>query len=68
MAGAAGLLHDPDDEAGFAASVLRLIDKTEREKFAQLGFDNLKNFDTDDMVAEYINLYKEAIELSRHAS
>jgi glycosyltransferase involved in cell wall biosynthesis len=59
VAGEGALVHEVNDEDGFAASILRLKDASERAKFVQLGFDNLKNYDSEKMVCQYRSIYQE---------
>jgi len=59
-AGDAGLFHDVDDEAGFAADVLRLtIDRTEREAWSEKSLHNAERFSTDKMISQYIDIYRQ---------
>ena len=54
-------LHNVDDEAGMAASILKLADDPElRRQFQQLGLENIRSrFQTSRMMSEYISLYEE---------
>lgn len=54
-------LHSLDDEAGMAASILRLAaDQEYRNCIRQLGFENVRTrFQTSRMMDEYVALYKE---------
>jgi glycosyltransferase involved in cell wall biosynthesis len=58
-AGDGGLLHDVDDEAGFAADVLRLTNRTEREKWSEKSLRNAERFSADKMIAQYIDIYRQ---------
>lgn len=58
-AGDGGLLRDVDDEAGFAADVLRLTNRTEREKWSERSLRNAEKFSTDKMIAQYIDIYRQ---------
>jgi glycosyltransferase involved in cell wall biosynthesis len=58
VAGAAGLKHSVDDEAGFAADVLRLADPEERARWSEKALENAKRFSTDRMISQYIDLYR----------
>ena len=58
-AGDAGLFHDVDDEAGFAADVLRLTNRTEREAWSEKSLRNAERFSTDQMIAQYIDIYRQ---------
>lgn len=57
-AGDGGLLRDVDDEAGFAADVLRLTNRTEREKWSEKSLRNAGRFSTEKMIAQYIDIYR----------
>ncbi len=57
VAGDAGLNHPLDDEAGFAADLLRLIDPEERARWSAKALENAKRFSTARMAAEYARLY-----------
>ena len=57
-AGEAGLFHDVDDEKGFATDLLRLADPFEREKWSEKSLRNAAKFSTDNMIAQYIDLYR----------
>jgi glycosyltransferase involved in cell wall biosynthesis len=58
-AGDAGLFHDVDDEAGFAADALRLTQRTERETWSEKSLRNAERFSTDKMIAQYIDIYRQ---------
>lgn len=58
-AGAAGLLHDVDDEAGFAADLLRLANETDREEWSEKSLGNAQKFSADQMIARYIDIYRQ---------
>jgi glycosyltransferase involved in cell wall biosynthesis len=66
-------LHGLDDEAGMAASILRIVaDKGYRDRLKQLGFENIQSrFRTSRMMDEYVALYRELVPqcnvLSQHA-
>lgn len=57
-AGDAGLLHDVDDEADFAADVLRLTNKTERAQWSEKSLRNAANFSASKMIGQYIEIYR----------
>lgn len=57
-AGDAGLFHDPDDEAGFAADLLRLRDPAERAIWSEKSLRNAGRFSTKEMVSQYIDIYR----------
>jgi glycosyltransferase involved in cell wall biosynthesis len=55
-----GALHALDDEAGMAASILKLAaDPEHRHHVQQLGFENVRSrFQTSRMMDEYLSLYR----------
>ena len=57
-AGDAGLFHDPDDEAGFAADLLRLRDPAQRAIWSEKGLHNAERFSTSEMISHYIDIYR----------
>ena len=57
VAGNAALTHAIDDEAGFAADLLRLADAAERERWSAKALENAKRFSTARMISEYRDLY-----------
>lgn len=71
--GRSAALHPLDDEAGMAASVLRLAtDQEYRSHIKQLGFENVRSrFQTARMIADYRAIYEELIPVpdngARHA-
>ena len=58
VAGAAGLIHRLDDEAGFAADILRLTNPDERERWSARSLENAKRFSAARMISEYRELYR----------
>jgi glycosyltransferase involved in cell wall biosynthesis len=58
VAGEAGLLHPVDNEAGFAADLLRLADPAERARWSAKAAENAKRFSTARMIDEYARLYR----------
>jgi glycosyltransferase involved in cell wall biosynthesis len=58
VAGPAGLVHSLDDEAGFAADILRLTNPEERERWSALSLENAKRFSAARMISEYGELYR----------
>ena len=58
VAGPAGLTHDPADEAGFSADILRLIDPAERALWSARSLENARRFSTARMISEYRELYR----------
>jgi glycosyltransferase involved in cell wall biosynthesis len=57
-AGDAGLFHDVDDEAGFAADLLRLDDSAERALWSEKSLRNAERFSTQKMISRYIDIYR----------
>jgi len=57
-AGDAGLFHDPDDEAGFAADLLRLLDPAQRAAWSEKSLRNAERFSTERMISQYIDIYR----------
>jgi len=57
VVGSAALLRAPEDEAGFAADVLKLTDARLREELVARGFENVKRFTPERMVNDYIEIY-----------
>ncbi len=58
VAGNAGLTHDVEDEAGFAADLLRLTNRAEREPWSAKALENAKRFSSVRMIAKYCELYR----------
>ena len=58
IAGEAGLVHPVEDEAGFAADLLRLTDPAERARWSAKALENAKRFSTTRMIDEYCKLYR----------
>lgn len=58
VAGGAGLRHPIDDEAGFAADLLRLTNPLERERESAKALENAKRFSAARMISEYGELYR----------
>lgn len=56
-------LHALDDEAGMAASILKIFaDEDYRNRLRQLGFENIQTrFQTSRMMNEYVALYKDIL-------
>ena len=57
-AGDAGLFHDPTDESGFAADLLRLNDLAERRRWSEKSLANTERFSTAKMIARYVQVYQ----------
>lgn len=58
VVGAAGLIHAVEDEAGFAADLIRLTDFNERQRWGAKGFENARRFSSERMIAKYCELYR----------
>jgi glycosyltransferase involved in cell wall biosynthesis len=55
--GDAALFHDPDDEAGFAADLLRLLDPARRGTWSERSLRNAERFSGKRMVSQYLGIY-----------
>lgn len=58
IGGDAVLTHDLEDEKGFAAGIMRMLDATERERWSKKGLRNAERFKADNMIARYLDLYR----------
>jgi hypothetical protein len=58
VAGDSALLHNPDDEEGFAADVVRLLDPEERSEWSRKALENSKRFAATRMISDYCDLYR----------
>jgi glycosyltransferase involved in cell wall biosynthesis len=58
VAGAAALSRPVEDEAGFAADLLRLTEPGERARWSAKASENAQRFSAERMVAEYVELYR----------
>jgi len=58
VAGGAALLRPVENEAGFAADLLRLTNPEERARWRAKALENAKRFSTGRMVSQYIELYR----------
>jgi glycosyltransferase involved in cell wall biosynthesis len=58
VAGPAGLMHQLDDEAGFAADILRLTNPAEREIWSAKSLENAQRFSSTRMISEYCAIYR----------
>jgi glycosyltransferase involved in cell wall biosynthesis len=58
VAGEAALVHPVEDEAGFAADLLRLTDPGERARWSAKALENAQRFSTARMISEYVELYR----------
>ncbi len=59
VAGDAALLHDAEDEVGFAADILRMLNPSERERWSQASVGNAEKYRTEKMIARYVELYRQ---------
>jgi glycosyltransferase involved in cell wall biosynthesis len=58
VAGSAGLTHRVDDEAGFAADLLRLTNPAERARWSARSLENAQRFSTARMISKYCEMYR----------
>lgn len=58
VAGKAGLTHDLEDEAGFAADLLHLTNPAERAVWSGKALENAKRFSAAAMIAKYCEIYR----------
>ena len=58
VAGDAALVRPLEDEAGFAADLLRLTEPGERARWSARACENAQRFSAARMVAEYVELYR----------
>lgn len=58
VAGSGALLHEPDDEEGFVADLIRLLDPDERKRWSAAALENAKRFSAARMTSEYRELYR----------
>ena len=58
VAGNGALLHEPDDEEGFVADLIRLLDPDERKRWSAAALENAKRFSAARMISEYRELYR----------
>jgi glycosyltransferase involved in cell wall biosynthesis len=58
VAGTAGMLRDPDDEAGFASDLLRLLNPEEQADRRAKSLENAQRFSTSRMISEYREVYR----------
>ncbi len=58
IAGHAALVHDLEDESGFAADMLRLLDPTERAIWSEKSLRNAELFAARKMIAQYVQIYR----------
>jgi glycosyltransferase involved in cell wall biosynthesis len=57
-AGEAGFFHTVDDEAGFAADVLRLTDPSARSEWSEKSLQNAGRFSAEKMIDCYTEIYR----------
>jgi len=58
VAGAAGLTHPLEDEAGFATDIFRLTNPRERELWGAKSLENAQRFSIARMISEYGAVYR----------
>jgi len=58
VAGNGALLHEPDDEEGFVADLIRLLHPDERKRWSAAALENAKRFSAARMISEYRELYR----------
>ena len=58
VGGGAALLHDVEDEEGFAADIVRLANPAERERWSGKSLRNAARFDPKEMIAQYLEIYR----------
>jgi glycosyltransferase involved in cell wall biosynthesis len=58
VAGEAALVNSVEDEAGFAADLLRLTDPERRAPWSAKALGNAQRFSTSRMISEYAELYR----------
>ena len=59
VAGEAALVHDVEDEEGFAADIVRLAkDPAARASLIEKGFENVLRYSPEAMIAKYTSLYQ----------
>ena len=62
VAGKGAILVDPYDPRSIRQGILKIIEDSEfREQIVQYGFENVKRFDPDIVVNQYVELYNELI-------
>lgn len=61
VAGDGAFVHDLADEAGFADSIVRLLDPTVRADLRKRGFQNAATMTTERMVDDYVALYRDIL-------
>jgi len=58
VGGEAVLMHQVDDEEGFATDIVRLANPAEREHWSEKSLRNAARFDTKKMIAQYLEIYR----------
>jgi glycosyltransferase involved in cell wall biosynthesis len=58
VAGTAALIRPVEDEAGFAADLLRLTNPEERAQWSAKALDNARRFSSSRMISQYAELYR----------
>jgi glycosyltransferase involved in cell wall biosynthesis len=58
VGGGAALMHDSEDEEGFAADIVRLANPAERERWSEKSVRNAARFDPQKMIAQYLGIYR----------
>ena len=58
VGGGAALMHDIEDEEGFAADIVRLANPAERERWSEKSVRNAARFDPQKMIAQYLGIYR----------
>ncbi len=61
VAGNSALMRAVDDERGFAADLLSLMDSAERDKWMRLGLENVQRFNSQEMIEKYHEIYEEIL-------
>lgn len=62
VAGASAIMHETQDEAGFADSLLELENRTIREQWRQRGLANATSYSTERMIDDYLKVYETALQ------
>jgi uncharacterized protein YihD (DUF1040 family) len=58
VGGDGALLRDPEDEAGFAADLMRLTDEAEHARWRVKALESAKRFTAAGMIQQYRDLYR----------
>jgi glycosyltransferase involved in cell wall biosynthesis len=63
VVGSSAISRDVDDERGFAEEIVRLAgDAGEREAWSAAGLRNAARFEPEQMIAQYVDVYRELTE------